>query len=119
MRRVLITTALIFALSATALAAELFTSPLITSGNNQFQCRILNVSKTALMVRVQLFDTQKSVIDDSGDVELAPLGDLSASGASVDNPFFCKFTVQGKKTNIRASASIVEAGTTIVSVPAE
>ncbi len=117
-RRTLTTTTLVLALSGTAQAAELFTSPFIIA-DGLYECRILNVSNANRTVEVQLFNTSGNVIDDSGEVTLKPLGDLIASAGTTESPFFCRFTVQGSKGSIRASGSHRQLGNTTLVVPAE
>ncbi len=105
-------------LASVAAGAELFSSPLVVV-DGLLECRILNVGKKPLTVRAEVIGTSDTAVDDTGEVTLPPLGNVMASAGAADSPFFCRFTVQGGKSAVRASASHRTASGTVLSVPAE
>ena len=103
---------LLIALSGAAYAAELFT-PSFYHDQANLRCSIVNVSESNKTVRIQIIDadpTSAILVEDSGDFILWPGGaaDISTYGGCSNgcHSVYCKFIVQGKKRNFRASGCV-------------
>ncbi len=92
--------------------ATLVAGPLEPDGStNRMRCNILNVSTKVVTVTVEVLD-QTGAIVDIGDATFDPGkgGFLSAFDSDLSGFGWCRFTVQGKASAIRATASIFESG---------
>jgi hypothetical protein len=108
---------LLFASSASALT--LFSPPLVPEGNNVLDCYLVNVSNQARDVRIEIFSREGIAIE-TVRTTLQP-GEEDVARAGADQlPRYCKFVVNGKKTDFRASVLVRQDGVGAISaLPAE
>ncbi len=109
------------ALSAVIEAADLFTSHLLVSGSNTFQCRILNVSAGERTVRIQIKNAANRATEATIKQTLAG-GSGAASfarAAEGGEDFYCQFTVSGRKADYRAVGCTAAGGMAQICIPAE
>jgi hypothetical protein len=110
------TIALWFVFAVAADAAELFSAPLKSEGDNLFDCRIVNVGSSTRTVTIEIFEENGTFVTDKT-TTLGP-GQGDDRGTSVNGNFYCKFTVQGGKTQYRASASVRGPDGAVAALPA-
>ncbi len=116
--------ALSFALlSASAAAGEhintLFTPPLFPDGSNQLDCYLLNVSDETRDARIEVY-TKDGVLVGHDKVRLAPGTERVVTVAPNFAPRYCKFEVEGRRSDFRASILVREPGRgSISALPAE
>jgi hypothetical protein len=100
----LATTALVFVVSGVARAAELSTATLFLFAENHFSmCSIVNISTVPQTIRIRIYDIAGGVIDDSGNVVLAP---RATSLMTFRGAAHCRFTTVNAKTLFRGLISI-------------
>ena len=103
-------------------AGELFTPALPANGAQFQECRIINVSGAPKTVTTEAFNSLGASSSGPLTETLAPgaAGGFSLSGIYAS--MYCKFTVQGKTDNYRASIDVLDPSTTpthiVVSLPA-
>jgi hypothetical protein len=116
--------ALSFALvSAPAAAGErintLFTPPLFPDGSSQLDCYLLNVSDETRDARIEVY-TKDGVLVGHDKVRLAPGTEKVVTVAPNFAPRYCKFEVEGRRSDFRASILVREPGRgSISALPAE
>jgi len=108
-------------MSASALAATLFTAPLPGGGSGVY-CQVLNVSTSPQNVTITIFDSHATPVNSQTCSGLASLNScpLAVPGAGVA-PHACRIDVDGSKTSI-VRGSIVRLtsdGVPAVALPAE
>jgi hypothetical protein len=115
--------ALSLALFSGPAAAErthtLFTPPLFPDGSSQLDCYLLNVSDETREARIEVFakDGERVGFDK---VQLAPGTEKVVTVASNLAPRYCKFEVEGRRSDFRASILVREPGRgSISALPAE
>ena len=104
----LIALAVALALTGAAEAAVLLTPPLVQDGTSQLMCGITNVSAQDRTVRIEVFDSFATEVGDSGELDLPPLNTRFVLVGIGVAPRLCRFTVEGAKTNFRASGCILQ-----------
>lgn len=112
-----------FGVLSTAVAAEhtntLYTPPLFPDGSSQLDCYLLNVSDETRDARIEVFtkDGQRVGHDK---VTLAPGTEKVVTVAPNLAPRYCKFEVEGRRSDFRASILVREPGRgSISALPAE
>jgi hypothetical protein len=109
-------------LSAPAAAEHthtLFTPPLFPDGSNQLDCYILNVSDETREARIDVF-TKDAVLVGHDKVTLAPGTEKVVTVPSNLAPRYCRFEVEGRRSDFRASILVREPGRgSISALPAE
>jgi hypothetical protein len=107
-------------LSGTAAAEHaLFTPPLFPDGSNQLDCYILNVSDETREARIEVFTKDGERVGHDK-VSLAPGTEKVVTVPANLAPRYCKFEVDGKRSNFRASILVREPGRgSISALPAE
>jgi hypothetical protein len=106
-------------IASSASAVTLFSPPLVPDGDNVLDCYLVNVSNQARGVRIQIFNREGDVIE-TVETTLQP-GQEDVARANADQlPRYCKFVVNGKKTDFRASVLVRQDGVGAISaLPAE
>jgi hypothetical protein len=94
---------LLLVVGTLAQAATLTTPPL--ESNFTLYCRIVNLGDTALPVTIQGFDTAGALTSD-GDVVVQP--NAVGAWAVGTTASWCRFTFNGSKRKVRASAQMVD-----------
>ncbi len=103
---------------------ELFTPPIgIGFTSNQMQCLIVNIDDVPRDVIIEAMDVNGTVVGTLDVVDLGPgrTRFLVVLGTSVPlPPIRCKFTVEGRRKNFRASILLFQPGVGAIStLPAE
>ena len=107
--KTLVAVGLVFTLVHEAQAASDLCSPPHNFIDASVTCVISNVGKKNVTVRIQIIGGYGALVDDSGEIVLAPDFQTSTSASANTNPKFCRFTVvKGSKKNVRALANILE-----------
>ena len=87
-------------------ADTLFTAPLVPEGTSLLDCYIVNVSKKTQDVVIQVFNRAGGLLE-SVPATLAPgeekVATVPASEDANEAPRYCKFALDGKKADFRAS----------------
>ncbi len=97
-------------LSTPALAEHtMFTQPLFPDGSNQLDCYLLNVSDEAREARIEVF-TKDAVLVGSEKVKLAAGTERVVTVQPNLAPRYCKFEVEGRRSDFRASILVREPG---------
>jgi hypothetical protein len=112
LKTVVIVLALLFIVVAAAEAVDLYTAPLLVTGADVFYCNIVNVGTTNKTVRIRVMNVDGGTIMDTGEFVLDP-GQVLAFPAdtnSLGGFGYCRFTVSGAKTGVRAAAKIFLSG---------
>jgi hypothetical protein len=120
-RTTLIAVALALLGSATAWAADLF-SPSLYAVTGQFlECRIVNKSTVAQIVRIQMFSSDGAVVSDTGNQTVAASGLFGISLPSEAAGTHCRFSTGAAKSLFRASIDVLDGagGGIVVALPAE
>jgi hypothetical protein len=98
--------AMLLAAEVAQAADTLFTAPLVPEGTSLLDCYIVNVSKKTQDVVIQVFN-RAGVALESVPASLAPgeerVATVPASADPNEAPRYCKFELDGKKTDFRAS----------------
>ena len=102
-RTLLVTSALVFAVSGVARAAELSTAPMRADGSNYVFCSIVNVSAASQTVRIRTYDLNGTVTGDTLDFVLPARAAHSVGGFAAGH---CRFTTVNAKTLFRASIGV-------------
>jgi hypothetical protein len=97
----------------------LFTPPLFPDGSSQLDCYLLNVSDETRDARIEVF-TKDAVLVGSDKVRLAPGTEKVVTVAPNLAPRYCRFEVEGRRSDFRASILVREPGRgSISALPAE
>jgi hypothetical protein len=108
--------ALVLVLSGAAQAAQLFTPPLVPEDGRDLNCNIVNVGSRTKTVRILLLNVAGDVVKDTGNFDLNP-GEVGFEFEDESlGPLYCKFIVEGRKKNYRASSCVFESGVGCISV---
>ena len=101
-------TTLIWGGTAAAAATDvLFSPPLVPEGGNTLDCYLVNVSNTPRQVKIEVFNRAGEVVENGTVTTTLGPGQEDVARATADQlPRYCKFTVQGKKGNFRASVLV-------------
>ena len=95
-------------------AATLFTPPLVPEGNNLLDCYLTNVSDKTHAVTIEVLNREGDAVVPTVEATLNPgeerVATAQASDSPTDAPRYCKFVVEGGRTNYRASALVREPG---------
>jgi hypothetical protein len=105
-------------------AATLFTPPLVPDGANQLDCYIINVSDKERTVTIEVRNREGEAVLPPVEATLKPgeerVAVAPASASPSDAPRYCKFIVEGKPSNYRASVLVEQPGVgSISALPAE
>jgi len=118
--KTIISTAVVgIALSTGAQAVTLYTAPASAGfANAKLYCTLVNTRSTPLTATVDVMDSVGQVAATSGSVSVAPgmdHYDVSDSGT------YCRFTVSGSKSAVRAGAQYISNSTShsTITVPAQ
>ena len=122
-RTTLIAIALTFGLGTAAQAAggtsTLVAGPLLPRGETLLLCAVMNVSTKEVNVTVEALDQVGAIAGVRASLVLPGNGlDVLASDADLFGLGWCRFTVSGKASAIRATASIFEEGRGTISAVA-
>jgi len=100
-----------FALLSTPVAADntLYTPPLFPDGSNQLDCYLLNISDETREARIEVFTKDAERVGHEK-VTLKPGTEKVVSVPVNLAPRYCKFEVEGKRSNYRASVLVREPG---------
>jgi hypothetical protein len=92
----------------TAAAADvLFSPPLVPEGQNTLDCYLVNVSNAPRQVKIEVFSRDGNVVKGGTITTTLGPGREDVARATADLlPRYCKFTVQGKRQNFRASVLV-------------
>jgi hypothetical protein len=102
---------LLITLSGAAYAGELYTPP-INSSSGAMECSIVNVSESDKTVTIQIFQgnwDDQYLFEETEDLTIIPGGAYKlSSGYCSDGTctLYCKFIVEGRKRNFRASGCV-------------
>jgi hypothetical protein len=105
LKTVVIVLALIFIVFAVAEAVELYSAPLFILGTDWIACDIVNVGTTNKTIRLRIYNYVGMLVGDSDDMVLEP-GNTYDGRLQYDGFFYCRFTVSGSKTGVRAAAKV-------------
>jgi len=118
----IITAVLVLALAGAAQAADLFTPPL-TMDSEFLRCEIVNLSSTSRAVTIEVRNSSGTVLGSPliiGNLQPHGVASTSQSNPAGVRPSYCKFVVEGAKSNYRASGCIADATEcTAAAVPAK
>ena len=109
----LLTGALFVILSAAAHAVTISTPPVIPDDDGSFFCLATNVSSRTLNMVFEVFDMNGGLSRRIG-LTVPPLHTRAAPGASTDR--FCRISVDGGRTSIRASVEVLSSSSAIEAV---
>jgi hypothetical protein len=94
-------------------SAVLFTPPLVPEGQNLLDCYLVNVGEKAREVTITALNRDGGEVD-SLDVTLQPGSERVVTAPASDSPEkaprYCKFTVEGRAAEFRASILVREPG---------
>jgi hypothetical protein len=111
MPRLVLTVVLILALTGAARAATLFTPPLFLEGEGRLLvCHLTNVTAQSRSVQSRIFNAVGTVVVGTRNFTLAAGETELLDAAAAHIPRYCKFTVDGPKSTVRASACVTELG---------
>jgi len=102
------------AMTGTGYAVTLFSPPLVPEGDNFLDCYLVNVSNAPRDVTIQVFN-RDGVAVETVETTLAPGQEDVARALSNQNPRYCKFEVEGKKSYYRASILVRQDGVGAIS----
>jgi hypothetical protein len=92
---------------AAAAADVLFSPPLVPEGQNTLDCYLVIVSDAPCRVKIEVFNRAGDVVEGGRIVTvLGPRQEDVARAAADLLPRYCKFTVQGKGRDFRASVLV-------------
>ena len=97
----------------------LYSAPVVKQTGEGLTCVALNVGKTPHNLQVDVIEVFSNTVLDSELDQPSPGGIVSASGDGTDGTY-CRFTTDGSKHDIRASAMVqkLTTGATLSVVPA-
>lgn len=98
----------VIASTGVATAADvLFSPPLVPEGENTLDCYLVNVSSAPRHVKIEVFSRDGNVVEGGTITTTLGPGQEDVARATADLlPRYCKFTVQGKSRNFRASVLV-------------
>ena len=114
-RRFLLASVLAVVLAEVAYAATIFTPPVIPDDDGDFFCLVTNVSTRTLAVMIDLLDLNGGTTRHVG-FTVPPLETRAAPGHGASNDRFCRITVDGGRTTIRASVEVLSSSSAIEAV---
>ena len=95
-------------------SATLFTPPLVPDGNNVLDCYLTNISTKTRQVTIRVFNRLGEDVVDPVSAKLNPGEERVATAAASDDPSeaprYCKFEVEGSRTDYRGSALVRKEG---------
>ena len=92
---------------AAAAADVLFSPPLVPEGQNTLDCYLVNVSNAPRQVKIEVFSREGNVVEGGGIITVLGPGQEDVARPTADLlPRYCKFTVQGKRRDFRASVLV-------------
>ena len=101
--------------SGAAAADVLFTPPLVAEGDRLLDCYLANVGQVKRNVKIAVLDAKGNAVVGPLQVTLAP-GEEKVARAEADQlGRYCKFTVQGQKSEYRASVLVFQPGVGAIS----
>jgi len=114
-RRFLLAGVLAAVLAATAHAVTVVTPPVIPDDDGTFFCVVTNVSFRTLILRIEVFDVNGG---SSGNFNFTvpPLATRAGLGRGADGDRFCRITVDGGRSSIRASVEVLSSTAAIEAV---
>ncbi|WP_150048890.1 hypothetical protein [Methylomonas rhizoryzae] len=96
---------IMFFSAGTSAKAILYTPPLSPSSSTSFYCQIANINKSSKKVILEIYNGNGELVRNST-VLILPNSIKAISGSDTDSQF-CKFTVvDGKKSDVRGSATL-------------
>jgi len=96
--------------AAPAMAGSVpFTPPLFPDGGNQLDCYLLNVSGGEREVRIEVF-TKDGVVLAGQTLTLAAGTERVVTVPAYSQPRYCKFSVDGLRSDVRGSILVREPG---------
>jgi hypothetical protein len=107
-----------------AQSATLFTPPLVPDGNNVLDCYLTNVSDKTRQVTIKVLNRLGEDVVEPVLAKLNPgeerVATAEASDDPSDAPRYCKFVVEGSRSDYRGSALVRKEGEgSISAVPAQ
>ena len=105
---------LVLVATGTGHAVTLFSPPLVPEGDNFLDCYLVNVSEVPRDVTIQVF-SRDGVVVETVETTLDPGEEDVARALSSQNPRYCKFVVEGKKSYYRASILVRQDGVGAIS----
>ena len=105
---------LVLVATGTGHAVTLFSPPLVPEGDNFLDCYLVNVSEVPRDVTIQVF-SRDGVVVETVETTLDPGEEDVARAQSGQNPRYCKFVVEGKKSYYRASILVRQDGVGAIS----
>jgi hypothetical protein len=102
-------------LAEAAYAATIFTPPVIPDDDGTFFCLVTNVSTKTLVVQIEVFDANGERSRRFG-FTTPPLHTRAAFGLGASGDRFCRVTVDGGRSVIRASVEVLSASSAIEAV---
>lgn len=101
-------------LAGAAESATLFTPPLVPDGNNVLDCYLSNISTKTRQVTIHVFNRLGEDVVEPVSAMLNPGEERVATAAASDDPSeaprYCKFVVEGSRTDYRGSALVRKEG---------
>ena len=114
-RRLLLAGVLALVLAEAAQATTIFTPPVIPDDDGDFLCLVTNVSARTLIVMIDVLDMNGGTSRHIG-LTVPPLHTRAAPGHGASNDRFCRITVDGGRSTIRASVEVLSSGSAIEAV---
>jgi hypothetical protein len=97
-------------MAGVAQAVTLFTPPLFPDGDSQIDCYLVNVSNEVRHVTIEVLNRDGELVREPVVVVLYPGTEEVASAPASDKPRYCKFVVDGTRSNVRASILVRKPG---------
>jgi hypothetical protein len=101
--------------SGAAAADVLFTPPLVAEGDRLLDCYLANVGQVQRTVKIVVLDAKGKAVVGPLAVTLAPGEEKVARAEANLLGRYCKFTVQGPKSDFRASVLVFQPGVGAIS----
>lgn len=111
-RTFLLATVLPAVFAQAALSTTIFTPPVIPDDDGDFFCVVTNVSARTLDVGIDVFDLNGGTTRHVGFV-VPPLETRAAPAHGASNDRFCRITVDGGRTAIRATVEVLSSSSAI------
>ena len=89
---------------------DIFTPPLFPDGESQIDCYLVNVSNEVRHVTIEVLNRDGELVREPVVVALYPGTEEVASAPASDKPRYCKFVVDGTRSNVRASILVRKPG---------
>jgi hypothetical protein len=114
-KRLLASAAVAVLWSGAAAADVLFTPPLVAEGDRLLDCYLANVGQVQRTVKIVVLDAKGKAVVGPLAVTLAPGEEKVARAEANLLGRYCKFTVQGPKSDFRASVLVFQPGVGAIS----